>query len=78
MTWRQVAYDNPDSPNKGLTKAAEGLFAVGQKMWRRNDGALLWLRSNLQIRLELPAAREHEARLKLEREQKARASVPQF
>jgi hypothetical protein len=79
MTWAPMAYDNPDSPNKGLAKAFEG-FVVGvtQKMWRRTDGAILWLRSNLIVRLELPAAREYEAKLKAEKEQKARASVPQF
>ncbi len=78
MSWQRIAYDNPDSPNQGLTKAAEGLFAVGQKMWRRNDGAILWLRSHSIVRLELPIARQHEAQLKSAKEQKARASVPQF
>jgi hypothetical protein len=73
-----MAYDNPDSPNKGLAKAFESFVAVGQKMWRRTDGAILWLRSNLIVRLELPAAREFETRLKAEKDQKARASVPQF
>ena len=52
MTWAPMAYDNPDSPNKGLAKAMESLVAVGQKMWRRSDGAILWLRSNLIVRLE--------------------------
>ncbi len=78
MTWQRIAYDNPDSPNKGLAKAAEALVAVGQKMWRRSDGAILWLRSHLIVRLELPVAREYEAQLKAAKEQKARASVPQF
>jgi len=78
MTWAPMAYDNPDSPNKGLAKAMESFVAVGQKMWRRSDGAILWLRSNLVVRLELPAAREHETQLKAEKEQKARAAVPQF
>jgi hypothetical protein len=32
----------------------------------------------LIARLELPSAREHEAKLKTDKEQKARASVPQF
>jgi hypothetical protein len=77
-TWVQMAYDNPESPNKGIAKALEGFVAVNQKMWRRSDGAILWLRSNLIVRVELPAAREYEARLKAEKEQKARASVPQF
>jgi len=51
---------------------------MGEKMWQRSDGATLWLRSNLIVRLELPAAREYEAKLKAEKEQKARASVPRF
>jgi hypothetical protein len=78
MTWSPMAYDNPDSPNKGLAKAMEAVVAVGQKMWRRNDGAILWLRSNLIARLELAAAREYEAQLKAGKEKKARESVPQF
>jgi hypothetical protein len=59
-----------------LAKAMEAFVAVGQKMWRRTDGAILWLRSSSSVRLELPAAREHEAKLKAEKEQKARSSVP--
>jgi hypothetical protein len=78
LTWVPRAYDNPDSPNKGIAKALEGFVAVSQKMWRRSDGAILWLRSNLIVRIELPAAREYEVRLKAEKEQKARASVPHF
>ena len=78
MTWSPIAYDNPDSPNKGAAKAMEAFVSVGQKMWRRTDGAILWLRSNLIVRLELPAVREEEAKLKAGKEQKARASVPQF
>lgn len=78
MTWTRMAYDNPDSPNKGAAKALESVVAVGQKMWRRSDGAILWSRSDLIVRLELPIAREHEQQLKLSEEQKARASVPQF
>ncbi len=78
MAWKRMAYDNPDSTNKGLTKMAEALFAVGQIMWQRTDGAILWQRSNLMVRLELPAARQHEAQLKVAKEQKARDSVPGF
>jgi hypothetical protein len=78
MTWSPMAYDNPDSPNKGLAKAMQAFVAVGQKMWRRTDGAILWLRSNLIVRLELPTAREREAQLKAAKDQKARESVPQF
>ena len=47
-------------------------------VWERTDDAILWLRSNLIVRLELPAAREHEVQLKARKEQKARASVPSF
>ena len=80
MTWKQAVYDNPDSPNKGIAKLTEGFFAdaAGQKMWQRTDGAILWLRSILIVRLELPAARQHEAQLKIRKDQKARASVPKF
>jgi hypothetical protein len=78
MTWAPMAYDNPDSPNKGMAKALEPFVAIGQKMWRRTDGAILWLRSNVIVRLELAAAREYEAKLKAEKEQKAHSSVPKF
>lgn len=80
MSWQRVAYDNPDSPNKGLAKAAEAFIggAAGQKMWQRTDGATLWSRSNLIVRLELPVARQYEAQLKSAKEQRARASVPSF
>jgi hypothetical protein len=37
--------------------------------FRRSDGAILWLRSKLIVRLELPAAHEYEAKLKAEKEQ---------
>jgi hypothetical protein len=78
MSWSRMPYDNPDSPNKGLAKVAEAFVAVGQRMWKRTDGAILWCRSNLIVRLELPIARQYEVKLKTEKEQKARASVPQF
>lgn len=80
MTWKSVAYDNPNSRNKGVAKAFESMIAgaAGQKMWQRSDGALLSLRSVLSVRLELPAARQYEEHLKNAKEQKARASVPQF
>ena len=80
MRWNRTVYDNPDSPNRGLAKVAEGFIAgtAGQKMWQRSDGAILWLRSNLIVRLELPVARQHEEQLKIRKDQKARASVPNF
>jgi hypothetical protein len=78
MAWTPIAYDNPDSPNKGIAKAAEAFVSVGQKMWQRTDGALLWSRGDIIIRLELPVAREYERELKAKKDQKARASVPQF
>src|SRR4051794_18896077 len=39
-TWKQITYDNPDSPNKGAAKALERMFLgmAGQKMWQRTDG----------------------------------------
>jgi hypothetical protein len=80
MTWKQALYDNPNSPNKGPAKLIEGFIAgaAGQKMWQRTDGAIMSLRSNLIVRLELPAARQHEEQLKIRKDQKARASVPKF
>jgi hypothetical protein len=80
MVWKSVVYDNPDSPSKGVSKLFEGFVigAAGQKMWQRTDGAILWLRSSMTVRLELPAARQREEQLKIAKEQKARASVPQF
>jgi hypothetical protein len=79
-TWKEITYNNPDSPNKDLSKIFEGYFAglAGEKMWQRSDGAILWLRSKIIVRLELPAAHEYETKLKAEKEQKARESVPQF
>jgi len=73
-------YNNPDSPNKGLSKIAEGYFAeaLGQKMCKPSDGAILWLASKLTVRPEVPAAHEYEMQLKTEKEQKARESLPQF
>ena len=80
MSWKPMLYDNPNSPNKGLKKLAEGFIgdATGQKMWQRSDGATLWSRSNLIIRLELPIARQYEAEQKANKDQKARALVPSF
>jgi hypothetical protein len=80
MKWSPMAYDNPDSPNGPLGKLGEAYFssAMGEKMWQRTDGAILWLRSHLIVRLELPVARQHEEQLKIKKDQKARASVPQF
>ena len=72
-------YNIPDSPNNCLSKIFEGYFAgsLGEKMWQRSDGAILWLRSKLIV-LELPAAHEYEMKLNAEKEQRARESVPQF
>jgi hypothetical protein len=80
MRWTKIMYDNPNSPNQGMAKVVEGLLgdATGQKMWRRTDGATLWLRSSMTVRLELPIARQHEAQLKIRRDQQARARVPTF
>ena len=80
MTWKPIMYNNPDLPGNALTKLGQAYFAgaMGEKMWQRSDGAILWFRSNLIVRLELPAARQHEEQLKRNKEQKARASVPQF
>jgi hypothetical protein len=79
-TWKHIAYNDPAWPNKPINKLVEAYFgeALGQKMWQRSDGAILWLRSNMIVRMELPAAHEHEAKLKTEKEQKARESLPHF
>jgi hypothetical protein len=76
-TWKQIAYKNPDLKTNPFSQALAGSI-MGEKMWQRTDGAILWLRSNLIVRLELPVAREYETKLKAEKDQKARASVPQF
>jgi len=79
-TWKPIRYNNPDLPGNVLTKLTEAYFAgaIGEKMWQRSDGAILWLRSHLIARLELPAARQYEEQLKRIKEEKARASVPKF
>ncbi len=80
MSWKKVMYNNPDSKNGVLGKLGEAYFAgaIGEKMWQRTDGAILWLRSNLIVRLELPAVRDYEQQLKSAKEHKARTSVPTF
>lgn len=80
MSWRPIVYDNPQSPNRGLAKVMEGVVAggAGEKMWQRSDGAVAWLKIKMILQLELPAAREQEARVKRLTEQKQRASVPKF
>src|SRR2546423_4281710 len=62
MTWKSIMYDNPNSPNKGIATAFEGIImgAAGQKMWQRSDGAPLSLRRNLLVPLALPVARQYE------------------
>ena len=70
---REVLIGNGGAPLTSTTKDyGFGLFK------QRSDGAILWLRSKLIVRLELPAAHEYETKLKAEKEQKARESVPQF
>lgn len=80
MTWKRILYNNPDSPNSAVAKLGEAYLAgfTGQKMWQRTDGAILWFRGPLVVRLELPAARQYEEQLKAKKDQKARASVPNF
>ena len=45
-------------------------------MWQRSDGAILWMRSFLSLRLELPAARQYEEQLKAAKDQKAQTLRP--
>jgi hypothetical protein len=80
MSWKQIAYNNPDLPGTGLNKFSQALAGamMGERMWQGTDGAILWLRSKLTVRVELPVAREYEAQLKADKEQKARSSVLQF
>lgn len=80
MTWKAILYNNPGLPGNAVIKLSQAYFAdaMGEKMWQRTDGAILWLRSHLIVRLELPLARQHEAQLKIKKDQKARASVPKF
>lgn len=80
MTWSQIAYNNPDSHSSVPGKAFESFVmgAAGNKMWRRSDGVILWLRGPLMVQVELPIAREHEESLRASRDQKARKSVPSF
>lgn len=79
-SWKEIMYNNPDVTSNAVTRLVQAYFAdaIGEKMWQRSDGTRLWLRSHLSIRLELPAAHQYEEELKISKEQKARASVPQF
>lgn len=78
--WKQSAYKNPNLPSDVLNRFSQAIGGslMGEKMWERTDGAILWRRSNLIVRLELPAARLYEEQLKRIKEEKARASVPKF
>lgn len=80
MTWKQILYNNPDSPNGDLSKVTEAAFSdlIGQKIWKRTDGVIICLHGPLVVRIELPVARQHEEKLKIRKEQKARASVSKF
>lgn len=79
-SWKQIPYRNPDLPSGALNRFSQAIAGnlTGEKMWERTDGAILWRRSNLIVRLELPAARQHEEQLKRIKEEKARAAVPKF
>lgn len=79
-SWKTKMYDNPDSPNKGLAKFGEAYIAnsIGEKMWQRTDGAIIWLRNHLIVHVELPGARAYKEQLQVATEQKTRASLPSF
>ena len=66
-SWKTKMYDNPNSPNKGLAKFGEAYIAnaIGEKMWQRTDGAIIWLRNHLIVRVELPGARAYEEQLQV-------------
>ena len=78
MKWSPMGYGNADSSNPALAKSGDNLTAVNQKMWRRSDGAILWHRNNLTVSLRLSAARVHEKQLRIRKDQRVQASVPQF
>lgn len=81
MTWKQTLFENPSSLNHGVVKIIEGLVfnAAGANEWRRSDGAIAQLiLFGMVIRLDLPAVRQYEQQIKVQKEQKARESVPQF
>ena len=80
MTWHRMVPGNPSSTNEGLNKVSEIIFsnALGEKVWQRSDGAILWKRFQHIVRLELPSAGERDEQPRGAKEQKARASVPQF
>ena len=81
MSWTPIQYQNPNSPNHGLAKmfADDLIVAVGAKAWRRTDGAIAQvLPPGMVLRIESPASQAHQQQLKAQREEKARASVPQF
>src|SRR5204863_9598547 len=44
--------------------------------WQRADGVILSLPTPLVVRLELPAARQHEEKLRIQKARKAIASIP--
>jgi hypothetical protein len=79
-SWKQIPYRSPNLPSDALNRFSQAIGGslTGEKMWERTDGAILWRRSNLIVRLELPAARQHEEQLKRIKEEKARAAVPKF
>jgi len=79
-SWKTKMYDNPNSPNKGLAKFGEAYIAnaIGEKMWQRTDGAIIWLHNHLIVRVELSEVRAYEEQLKAAKEQKTLASVPSF
>jgi len=77
MSWKQIPYSNPDLSANPVSQAL-AVAVTGQKMWQRSDGAILWSRSSLVVRLELPVARQYEAEQKANKDQRERASVPSF
>ena len=78
--WIQTPYIDPLAPKTASGQATSSMLGemVGNKMWKREDGAIARLCNGFFIRLELPAAQQYEEQLKRAKEQKARASVPQF
>ena len=79
-TWKQIGYHNPDSPNNGLNKVFESYFgdALGQKMWQRSDGAILWFTQHTHCALGASRSSRIRNETQSGKGTKVRQSVPQF
>src|SRR5205814_1996777 len=76
--WKETAPHNPDLPNDtgNTTDETELANLPRETTWQRADGVILSLPTPLVVRLELPAARQHEEKLRIQKARKAIASIP--